>query len=303
MKVAFIILAYKNPLQLRWLIESLAHEDHSFFIHIDKGRDIIPFEKELNQLQKVNWSFTERQHSFWGSYFCVKALIEGMKQAKQTDDFDYFIHISGQDFPVITPESIQAKLKSTAPSSYFFHFPFDESKWDNKGKDRLETIHFFRGKTRVAITSKSRNPVYRFLYLLWNYFIVKSFDKKQKYYGCEFYFMLHRDALNQLLRNQSRFRLLHYRLMFTVIPEEVYISTMMMAGSGHSNLQFINETGRYIKWDSVGSSPKTLDETDFVEIAKGDYFFARKFDFEKNEIFLNKIKDFINRNSLKKSQI
>ncbi|MEN9963763.1 MAG: hypothetical protein RL582_858 [Bacteroidota bacterium] len=303
MKIAFIILAYKNPRQLRWLIESLNHENHFFFIHVDQRQNIQPFEKELNLMNGINWTFTERYNSFWGSYSCVKAVIEAMKMAKEKLDFDYYIHLSGQDFPVVTPNELQRKLAEVHPASYFFNFPFNEGKWDNKGKDRLETIHFFRNSTRVAITKKTKNPLYAFLHLLWRKAVVEGFDQKQTYYGCEFYFMFHKDALERLLENQRKFRLLHYRLTFTVIPEEVYISTMLMAGKENDKIKIMNDTGRYIKWDPVGSSPKTLDEKDFDAISQGEYLFARKFDFEGNEIFLKTLSNFIQINSNQKNRI
>lgn len=303
MKTAFIILAYKNPRQLRWLIESLNHENHSFFIHIDKRQNILPFEKELNLLNDVNWTFTERYNSFWGSYSCVKAVIEAMKMAKEKLNFDYYIHLSGQDFPVVTPNELQRKLTEVHPASYFFYFPFSEGKWENKGKDRLETLHFFRDSTRVAITKNTKNPLYAFLHLLWRKAVVERFDKKITYYGCEFYFMFHKDALESLLENRRKYKLLHLRLQFTAIPEEVYISTMVMAGMDNDKLNIINDTSRYIKWDSVGSSPKTLDETDFDAISRGEYLFARKFDFEENEIFLKSISTFIQTNSPTKNRI
>ena len=41
MKIAFVILAYKNPEQISALVKSLTHQDHYFFIHIDKTKPVL----------------------------------------------------------------------------------------------------------------------------------------------------------------------------------------------------------------------------------------------------------------------
>jgi len=47
-----------------------------------------------------------------------------------------------------------------------------------------------------------------------------------------------------------------------------------------------------------GSSPITLNETDFEQIAQTDNWFARKFDFENDNIFHQKLLTFIQSNSV-----
>ncbi len=297
MKIAFIILAYKNPKQLRWMIEALTHPNHSFFVHIDKQQNDIPFKEELEQMQNVQWERLPRTETYWGSYSCVKAVIEGMKYAQLKDDFDYYIHLSGQDFPVVDTANLQHRLTANEGQSYLFHFKMEDGLWDNKGKDRLNTLHFFKKGKRIAITSKSKNPLNKILYFFWHKIVINQFDRRLQFYGGEFYFIFHKTALQQFLRNQLKFGWLHKRLQYTLIPEEIYIPTMLMAETS-SNIQLVNDTKRYIKWSMVGSSPKTLNETDFDQIAKSDNWFARKFDFEKDEIFHQKLMTFIRSNSV-----
>lgn len=54
MKIAYMIAAHTDPIQLRRLVISLNGEDIEFFIHIDKKSDIQPFLRELN-LENVHF--------------------------------------------------------------------------------------------------------------------------------------------------------------------------------------------------------------------------------------------------------
>ena len=145
--------------------------------------------------------------------------------------------------------------------------------------DRLQSCSFFIGSKRLVLTKKTQNPVYKFLYNQWRKKI-DQFDLSHIYYGGEFYFILHRDAVHVLLNNIRSDKKLTKRLKYTLIPEEIYIPTMLMQHTGNK-LNIQNETLRYIPWEEMGSSPKTIQSCDLQEIFKGNYLFARKFDFEQ----------------------
>jgi hypothetical protein len=297
LKIAFIILAYKNPKQLRWMIEALSHVNHRFYVHIDNQKEVLPFEKELAHIQNAQWEWLPRANTYWGSFFCVKTVIDGMKYAQSKSDYDYYIHLSGQDFPIVDASTLQKRLAENEGISYLFHFKIEEGLWGNQGKDRLTTLHFFKKEKRISISSKAKNPFNKILHFLWQKIVVNQFDKKHQFYGGEFYFIFHKSALQQLLNNQLEFGWLHKRLQFTLIPEEIYIPTMLMANPS-KNIHLVNNTKRFIKWRMEGSSPITLNETDFEQIAQTDNWFARKFDFENDNIFHQKLLSFIKSNSV-----
>jgi hypothetical protein len=294
LKIAFIILAYKNPVQLGCLVKTLVHDDHWFFVHIDKTKSIEPFKKELDSVTGANIVYVEREKSYWGSYNCVKALINGMKFAFEHEvSFDYFIHLSGQDFPVTGLHRIRETLESSAPSSFMYHFALPAPNWDFGGLNRLQSCLFYVGRKRIVLTNKTQNLLYRFLYKLWRVF-VDSFDKGRTFYGGEIYFMLHKNAIKHFFENLTRERLLRNRLKYTLIPEEIYIPTMLLQRNGNKILPIENRTLRYINWEGRGKSPKIINEDDMESIRSGEFLFARKFDFEANphvrELILDHIK-------------
>ncbi len=294
MKIAFVILVYKSPLQLRYLIESLKHEDHWFFIHIDKTKTIGPFLDELNKIPEANIVYVRREKSYWGSYFCVKAIINAMKQAyDQPQQFDYFIHLSGQDYPVSSKNKIRNTLQQAVPGSFFYHFSLPAVNWNNGGMDRLQSFQFFVAGRRITINGKSKNFASRIIFFICKA-ITDKYDKGKQFFGGEFYFILHRSAVTILFNNLKNNFYLRQRLKFTLIPEEIYIPTMLFLQNGSTTtLNVQNETLRYINWEERKRSPKTLDETDLEKIKQGDFLFARKFDFETNPQFLDQVNESI----------
>lgn len=264
---------------MRYLIEQLKHPDHYFYVHIDKQKDIDPFQKALSKIDNANILYLERVNSYWGSYNCVKVIISGLKKAS-AEKFDYYIHLSAQDFPLRNNEEIQQKLIESTPLSFMHHFKMTESTWVNKGKDRLETLHFFINGKRISIGRYTKNKLYKMLYAIWNSLVLKKFDTKQSYYGCEFYFMFHHSTVIEFLKNLEDNFWLRQRLKFTLIPEEIFIPTILFKSK--SKIEVVNKTLRFIKWEGLSSSPKMLDEQDIAEFSNGDFLFGRKFDFETN---------------------
>ena len=123
------------------------------------------------------------------------------------------------------------------------------------------------------------------LFSIWNSIVLKKFDSRQTYYGCEFYFMFHHSAVIEFLKNLEENFWLRQRLKFTLIPEEIFIPTILFKSK--NKIEIVNKTLRFIKWEGLSSSPKMLDEQDISDFSNGDYLFGRKFDFEINQLNIN----------------
>ncbi|WP_285814982.1 hypothetical protein [Thomasclavelia cocleata] len=50
MKIAFLILCHKNPMQINYLIDMLDDKDVDFYLHVDKKSNIINEIKKKNNL-------------------------------------------------------------------------------------------------------------------------------------------------------------------------------------------------------------------------------------------------------------
>src|SRR5215471_725095 len=104
MKVAHIILAHKNPFQVERMIKRLSHPDVDCWLHIDKQSDIAPF-KSMFLLKNVHTVYP-RVNAKWASYGIVQAMLNGINAAMLTGTkYQYFSFLSGQDYPLQTPEA------------------------------------------------------------------------------------------------------------------------------------------------------------------------------------------------------
>lgn len=277
MKIAYIILAYKNPIQLRILVEHLTHPNHFFFIHIDKRIDITPFRKQLKGFEgRIIW--VKREKSYWGSYYCVKAMINGLKQSINYKNirFDYFIHLSGQDFPLKSPDFINQTLFQNSPVNFVNLIPFPVRTWENGGIDRIRNLKFFWEGNRIIIHSGVKNWVLKSLYSLTNV-LFRFLDKNKKFYGGEFYFMLHRSGVERLLSNIEKNPLFFNRLKYVTLPEEIIIHTMI-SNFDHINFDYYHpDKFRMIFWEPNKKNPREMDESEIVNYLDTPFLFGRKF--------------------------
>jgi hypothetical protein len=94
----YLILAHKNPNQLKRLIDRINDENSFFIIHIDKKSDIRPF---TNIIRGANIQFlTNRTNCLWGDFSQIIATIRLMEEAIKSKRDGIIIHLTGQDYPV-----------------------------------------------------------------------------------------------------------------------------------------------------------------------------------------------------------
>jgi hypothetical protein len=102
MKIAYLILAHTHPLHLSRLVAALQTEHAHIFVHIDKkAEDMIcpPLANNITVIQNtvsVNW----------GGFSVVQATLNLLQEAAAMGEYDYFILLSGADYPLRSNASI-----------------------------------------------------------------------------------------------------------------------------------------------------------------------------------------------------
>src|SRR5437899_3690277 len=98
MRIAYLVFAYKNPQLLKRTIERLSSEECAFFIHIDQKSSI----KEFSEIRGDNVFFSEKRIPvYWAEFSGVQAILLLLRRAlESTQDYDYFILLSGSDYPL-----------------------------------------------------------------------------------------------------------------------------------------------------------------------------------------------------------
>jgi len=109
-KVAYLILTHKNPQLLKRIIQALSSDDCGFFIHVDKKSDIA----EFSDIHGENVFFTgKRIPVYWGEFSGVRATLLLLRQALDSpEDYDYFVFLSGSDYPLRSRKYIHAYLEA-----------------------------------------------------------------------------------------------------------------------------------------------------------------------------------------------
>lgn len=116
MKIAYLLFAYRNPQVVKRVIGKLSSEDCAFFIHIDKKSDIRPF----SGIEGKNVFFSEvRIPVYWAEYSGNEAILLLLRQGLQaSQSYDYFVLLSGSDYPLRSGKYIQAFLAENRGSEF-----------------------------------------------------------------------------------------------------------------------------------------------------------------------------------------
>jgi Core-2/I-Branching enzyme len=109
MKIAYLVLAHNNPQVLKRAVERLSCDGCSFFIHIDKKSDI----QRFSAIRRESVFLTEKRIPVhWGEFSQVEAILALLRQAvKAPLEYDYFVLLSGTDYPLRSAKYIQKFLE------------------------------------------------------------------------------------------------------------------------------------------------------------------------------------------------
>jgi len=101
MRVAYQINLHHRPDQFQWLFSALYDEDDLFLIHVN-ARTSEDINQSIRQIagQRPNVVFLPRMEVHWGGWSLVETELQGLRRAVELPGWDYFIKLSGQDYPL-----------------------------------------------------------------------------------------------------------------------------------------------------------------------------------------------------------
>ena len=186
MKNAYIILAHKDPKQVRRLVDNL-DKDGIFVFHICKNTSDETFQEFKTLLNNTNHFFCERVRSFWGEIGLVQATLNALNTLENSNlKYDYVHLLSGQDFPIKNSQYRNEFLKANNGKEFLLFWKFypidknnkeemDSSPW-TKGKHlQIKRLtHYYirhRGEKYVIpekydLSLKEMSPIRSFFYFL-----------------------------------------------------------------------------------------------------------------------------------------
>lgn len=293
MKIAFLIAAHAYPELLVRLVKRLEDPVASIFVHIDKNSAIRPFVAMLRERRIRDAHLVPRVHSRWGTFGQVNASLSMLRAALATDkEAAMFVLLSGQDYPLLAPESMAAYFQKNEGASFINWTRLPWSTWvDAGGFERLTHYHFVLGGDRLEYPSREmpKTGKLRLFYSLCRWFlkVPRALPQNITFYGGINWWSISREAAEYVfayLRDHPEF-LRTFR--FTRSCDEIFFQTILLSGRG---LNLINSDLRCVLWDGRRDEyPAILRSEDFDEIKNSGMLFARKFHPELSGELMDRI--------------
>lgn len=268
MQIAYLILAHAHPQQLGRLTRRLAAPGVRFYLHIDANTPAAVFaaiQAEIDHCDApVIW--IARQPCRWGGFSLVEATLQLIKAAL-TDNCDWLILLSGQDYPLQANVAIAEKLMESGKAGFIdLRTPasFDV-------RYRHETFHFehFNGKP----TGKLLQKLQRGLNQLGLRRTLPA-PLAEIRAGSQWW-MLSAPACQWLLDFCAREPQVVDFFRRTLVPDEMFFQTLLW----HSPFrdQLCSDALRRIEWQEGAWSPRTFSEVDVPHLQTAPELFGRKF--------------------------
>lgn len=303
MNIAFLISAYKDPAQLKRLINALQGDGSHFFIHVDKKVDISSFLQICPEFHADNQSLTYLEKRFpvyWGGFSQVQYQFAMLDAAiKSNTTFDRFVIITGQDFPLIPRLKIFEKFSKNSKKEYITGYDLSNSPEKTNQLELIQIYHFFRDfypfsqKTVNVFSGISRRlmkilPIRKKAYLKIN-------GQKWDIYKSSSYMAITGECGKYVHKQMQNKAIINY-FKWSCIPEEFFIPTILFNSDFASNAEII-KAGKYpglqklsaITYFNYDDIIKVFDEKDINELRNSNKLFARKFASNKSEKLIEEL--------------
>ncbi len=259
--IAYLILVHRYPNQFKRLFRAIYHPANHYLVHVDK-RSGVGLQTEIQDFLSgfPHASLLKSESTLWGGYSLVDAELRGIKELlKMGLKWEFFINLSGQDFPLKSLTYIQDFLGRNIGRDFL--------KVAHQSKFRPDTLSRIANYVTESGDSILSTPIRKRPYLrcvtpyIGNQWMILS----RKF--CEFV------SYSPEVERFKRF----YR--HTFIADEGFFQTVIMNTSYKGTI--VNDDKRTIDWVPLGIiklRPRdfTSNDADFLMASPG--LFARKFD-------------------------
>lgn len=287
MKIAFLVLAHSQIELVYRQIHALTHPGHHFFIHLDKKYN--PNVKDEYAKNKHVHFISNRIIINWGGFSIVRTTLNLVQDALSSGiEFDYFILMSGQCFPIKSTRYIRNFIKKHQGRSFIEFFPLPDARLKHGGMDKFYYPVFFDQlgfvqKNNFTIKNKTFEPkkiVFKCLAAL----LRKTGYKREMPKGLtpcfgSQWWVLHQSAVRYVIEYIGRNPEICNFFKYTWAPDELFFQTILYNSPVAGDIE--PKPLWYIDWSANGP-PKTLSADDIDAILQSEALFARKFDDNKS---------------------
>ncbi|GAB3223681.1 hypothetical protein J0A67_10260 [Algoriphagus aestuariicola] len=273
--IAYLILVHRFPEQFKRLFRAIYQPENHYLIHVDKKADpktnlIV----ESFLMDYPNTYVMDRENVGWGGFSMVQSELNGMLYLLTHNlKWDFFINLSGQDFPLHSQRSIRGFLGKHPRTNFI--------KADNQAQERPETMN--RIDNHFTETHNGfEGFIYRRPYM----------QGITSYIGGQW--MIVTRACCEFLCFSPEVKKFEDFYLNTLLADESFFQTVLMNTSFEEAI--VSDDKRAIIWVSDGEiklRPKTFTIDDLEFLASSDDLFARKFDEGLDDSILRALEGFL----------
>uniref|UniRef100_A0A8C9G4P3 Xylosyltransferase 2 n=1 Tax=Pavo cristatus TaxID=9049 RepID=A0A8C9G4P3_PAVCR len=280
-RIAYMLVVHGRAVrQLKRLIKAVYHQQHFFYIHVDKRsnylhREAVELAQHYPNIRVTPW----RMVTIWGGASLLKMYLRSMKDLLELTEWpwDFFINLSATDYPTRTNEELVMFLSKYRDKNFLKSHGRDNARFIKKqGLDRLFhecDSHMWRLGERhipegIVVDGGSD----------W-FSLTRSFVQYVVY------------ADDQLVSQLRQF------YTYTLLPAESFFHTVLE--NSHACETLVDNNLRVTNWnrklgckcqykhivDWCGCSPNDFKPQDFLRLQQlsRPTFFARKFESTVNQ--------------------
>ncbi|HMQ40126.1 MAG TPA: DUF5928 domain-containing protein [Paracoccus sp. (in: a-proteobacteria)] len=277
-KIAFILLAHKDPEGLIAQAERLTATGDCVAIHYDASSSPTDFNRIRAALgSNPNVTFAVRRHKCgWGAWSLVLASLDAVRAA--ADSFPaatHFYMLSGDCMPIKSAEYARALLDAE-DVDYIESFDFFTSDWIKTGmkEDRLIYRHWFNERSQPRRFYLSYEFQKRFRLTR------KIPEDLQMMIGSQWW-CLRRDTIEKVLRFCRTRRDVMRFFSTTWIPDETFFQTVVRHVVPRDQIR--TRTLTYLIFTDYGM-PVVFCNDHYDMLLRQDYLFARKISAEAEDL-------------------
>ena len=273
MRLAHLILAYHQPVQLERLVKRLVSGNADIYIQLDIKTNMDAFQ-HLASLQNVQF-VKNRVNVTWGLYSMVEATIQGYQQILQSGvSYTHINLISGQDYPLKDAKTIEDFFFANPDKSFMKFKPIFE-EWP-------ESI---RRITKYDLGDYQFPLRYQLQGILNKIMPDRKMPEGMKPYGFSQWMTITSDAAAYIVEYlDSHWKAKHFFKM-TFCVDELIFQTILLNSPFKDAI--INDHLRVIKFIKGTYRPRTLLISDAEMLVSSGKFFARKFVMEEDTAILD----------------
>ena len=268
-KHAYLILAHKNDVCFRTLLQLLDDSRNDIFIHMDKkcpDYDPSSTEKSIHYSRVYH---IERTSVTWGGSSMIWAELSLLKKATSIQSYQFYHLLSGQDLPIKSQDHIHLFFDNNPGKEFVRYYNPTFSH-----EDRVRYYHLFQDQLGRRYTNKYNR---RFLRLQERIGIKRN--KTIPFYKGTQWFSITDNFARYIVEKETTIRRL---FRYTFCCDEVFLQTMLMMSPYKDNRYWLpmdnnmHAIMRLIDWERGDPYVFRIDDLD--ELKSTDLLFCRKFD-------------------------